>query len=246
MAGRPSPFWAHPGRTRYRCAAAAPCHPRGPGLPGAGTCRPARRYTWHVPPVDLGWTLADPPRTGRTGPPDRQTNTHAARIVTLGEQLAVTRWYARTETHSSRYRPTTTSGLACGSGLIENFRPDSPTTRSQPRGARGGARRPGGSRPAPSRRGSPGTLCAVPGPLRRLPSGQRTAPQRSPCLGDPPLAVHASVSFPDADPRDQISNGFAPLPLAGNRTNFRSNKVSRPRVPGEAPSVGLNSRATCR
>ena len=128
MAGRPSPFWAHPGRTRYRCAAAAPCHPRGPGLPGAGTCRPARRYTWHVPPVDLGWTLADPPRTGRTGPPDRQTNTHAARIVTLGEQLAVTRWYARTETHSSRYRPTTTSGLACGSGLIENFRPDSPTT----------------------------------------------------------------------------------------------------------------------
>ena len=158
MAGRPSPFWAHPGRTRYRCAAAAPCHPRGPGLPGAGTCRPARRYTWHVPPVDLGWTLADPPRTGRTGPPDRQTNTHAARIVTLGEQLAVTRWYARTETHSSRYRPTTTSGLACGSGLIENFRPDSPTTRSQPRGARGGARRPGGSRPAPSRRGSPGTL----------------------------------------------------------------------------------------
>ena len=55
----------------------------------------------------------------------------AARIGTLGEQPAVTRWYARTETYSSRYRPTT-PGLACDSGLIENFRPDSPTTLARP------------------------------------------------------------------------------------------------------------------
>src|ERR1019366_10262499 len=59
---------------------------------------------------------SDPPRTGRTGPPDRQTNTHAARIVTLGEQLAVTRWYARTETYSSSYRPTT-PGWPAAQGL---------------------------------------------------------------------------------------------------------------------------------
>ncbi|MGH3195138.1 MAG: STAS domain-containing protein, partial [Streptosporangiaceae bacterium] len=41
----------------------------------------------------------------------------AARIVTLGEQLAVTRWYARTETCSSRYRPAT-QGLPRISGRI--------------------------------------------------------------------------------------------------------------------------------
>ena len=73
------------------------CRPAGSAPPPARP-RPGRR-TAPAPPA------SDPPRTGHTGPPARQTTTHATRPVTVGEQPATTCRYAQIEADSSPPQP---------------------------------------------------------------------------------------------------------------------------------------------
>src|SRR5207302_10958230 len=81
------------------CAAAARLGPApAPRRPGRRTS-PAPRPS-------------GPPRTDRTGTPAHPTSTHAARPVTVGDHLPVTRQYAQIEADLYSYLPHATPGVA--------------------------------------------------------------------------------------------------------------------------------------